>query len=386
MRVDHVWKADTLAPTLPRHIPSLEGLRALSIACVLIGHASLSHNAPLSLRYFGHLGNFGVRCFFVISGFLITALLLREKEARGEISLKNFYIRRALRIIPASLTYIAVIAAFAAAGTVSLKRYDLLHALTYTMNYHRDRAVWYDHLWSLSVEEQFYLLWPGLLCLVGLRRGVKSAWGVIAMGPVIRALMWFCLGASNTAMIKHFESNADALATGCVLCVSFNWLSARGWYFQFQRSLGFWTCALALIGYGNYLFVRSPAAFYIVGQTLANVGTALVIDWCIRYPHSAFGRVLSTGPAVYLGTISYSLYLWQNAFLNDEWSIWPGFFPFNILCSFVMALLSYHFVERYFLTLKTAYATYQPLALQWTSTNSRKSEVPKLAGLSGPRT
>jgi peptidoglycan/LPS O-acetylase OafA/YrhL len=372
MTFDAHLTVDSLVPNLPRRIPSLEGLRALSIASVLIGHASFTHNAPSFLRLFDHLGNFGVRCFFLISGFLITTLLLREQSLTSIISLKNFYIRRTLRIIPASMTFIVVIVVFAATGVVVLKHYDILHALTYTMNYHRVRAVWFDHLWSLSVEEQFYLLWPGLLCMIGSRRAVKVAWGVIAICPVIRAVMWFCLGAGETAMTKHFEVNADALATGCVLCVCFNWLSNCKWYSRLQRSPFFWVCPLALVGIGNYLFVFSPAMFYVIGQSMANIGTALAIDWCIRYPDSIWGKLLNAAPVAYLGTISYSLYLWQNAFLNEEWSMWPGFFPYNMLCSFAMALVSYYFVERPFLKLKPTYTPNKLVITRCSSTDLLK--------------
>jgi peptidoglycan/LPS O-acetylase OafA/YrhL len=216
----------SFVPNVPSRIPSLDGLRAISIALVLVGHSALSSNAPAFLMHFSHLGNFGVRCFFIISGFLITTLLVKERQKTGSISIKAFYIRRALRIFPPSLVFIGIIAFCSDMGWLTLYPGDLVHALTYTMNYHFHRAWWFDNLWSLSVEEQFYLLWPALLCFAGNRRGLKIAWGVVFVVPFIRAVMWFVFHASDTAMTKHFEANADALATGCLLSMNFNRIGA----------------------------------------------------------------------------------------------------------------------------------------------------------------
>ena len=141
--------------------PSLDGLRAFSIVLVLIAHVSLQY--PWLRRFVEHVGNYGVRIFFVISGFLITGLLLKELTKTGRISLKSFYIRRTLRIFPAFYVYVLTVVILAWAGILILLPGDLLHAVTYTMNYHMVRSWWLNHMWSLSVEEQFYLLWPTVL-------------------------------------------------------------------------------------------------------------------------------------------------------------------------------------------------------------------------------
>lgn len=349
--------APPLAPRLPSRIPSLDGLRAVSITLVLIGHAALTANMPRVLTHLHHLGNLGVRFFFIISGFLITTLLLKEWERCGRISIRSFYTRRALRIFPASLTFIGIIAICSGFGWLALQPGDLTHALTYTMNYHQVRAWWLDHLWSLSVEEQFYLLWPGLLWLAGIRWGMRTAWMVVLLVPLVRVLMWFVLHASDSAMTKHFEANADVLAIGCLLSMHFNRLSASPRYRQFQASRLFWPLALGLMVGGNGMFLVSPASFYIAGQSITNIGAVLCVDWCVRNIDGAIGRLLNWRPIVYLGVLSYSLYLWQNVFLNPDWVAWPTRLPLNLLLALLMAVASYNLVERPFLGLKQRIAT-----------------------------
>jgi peptidoglycan/LPS O-acetylase OafA/YrhL len=341
-----------LAPRLPNRIASLDGLRAVSILLVIVGHSADSLNAPQFLIHFIHFGNLGVRCFFIISGFLITTLLLKEWEKTGGISMKGFYARRALRIFPPSMAYIGIIAACYALGWLTLKPGDLIHALTYTMNYRYNPAHWFRHLWSLAVEEQFYLLWPGLLWLAGTRRGMKVAWSVVLIDPVVRAIMWYFFQASDSAMTKHFEAIADTLAIGCLLSMNFNRLGASNWYRRFQSSWLFWAIALGLALGGNVLFLVSQASFYILGQSITNLGIVLCIDWCIRNSDRGVGRLLNWRPIAYIGILSYSLYLWQNAFLNPDWDTWPARLPLNILFAFVMAFVSYYFVEQPVLKLR----------------------------------
>jgi peptidoglycan/LPS O-acetylase OafA/YrhL len=341
------------APRLSGRIPSLDGLRALSILLVLLGHASLSDGAPAWMRPLNHIGNIGVRFFFVISGFLITTLLLKEHAKTGTLSLRHFYLRRTLRIFPAAYVFIAIIAAFASLGWIELIPHEVLYAATYTMNYHDFRALWLGQLWSLAVEEQFYLLWPGLLLLLGARRAFRGAWAVVLFAPVLRAAMWYGLHASETAMTKHFEAVADALAIGCLLAAGYNRLGESPRYRRFQsHAVLFLAAALGLVLAGNGLFLVRPGAFYVWGQTLANAGTVFALDWAIRHPEHPIGRALNWRPVAAIGVLSYSLYLWQNPFLlGGKANLWTTF-PQNLVFTVLAALVSYFAIEKPFLRLK----------------------------------
>ncbi|MDP9039678.1 MAG: acyltransferase [Acidobacteriota bacterium] len=340
-------------PSLSGRIPSLDGLRALSILLVLLGHAAMSDGAPHALHPFAHVGNIGVRFFFVISGFLITTLLLKEQAKSGTISLRQFYLRRTLRIFPAAYFFIAVVAALAALHWIRLIPHEVLYAATYTMNYHDYKALWLGQLWSLAVEEQFYLIWPGLMLLAGARRAFRGAWIAVVLVPLLRAWMWFGLHASETSMTKHFEAVADALAIGCLLAAYYNRLGASERYRRLQRrTLVFLGGAFALILTGNALFLVRPGLFYVAGQTLANIGTVFAIDWAIRHPDHALGRLLNARPMIAIGVLSYSLYLWQNPFLlGDLENVWTTF-PQNLLFAVAAALFSYFAIEKPFLRLK----------------------------------
>lgn len=354
MQTLHQGGAEVDVPKLPGRIPSLDGLRAISILLVFIGHGAMSYGAPKVLAPFHHFGNFGVRFFFIISGFLITTLLLKELKKAGRISLKHFYIRRALRIFPAAFGFLAVMGILWGLSIITMKPADMVHALTYTMNYHEGYVAWVDHLWSLSVEEQFYLLWPGLLVLAGMRKAFRGAWLVVLAAPILRACMWYLWGASESGMTKHFESVADALATGCLLSVYFNRLGLSARYMRLQSfPTVFLSFSLGLVLVGNGIYLVRPEAFYILGQTLANVGTVLCIDWTIRNHTSLVGRLLNTRLAIFVGGISYSLYLWQNSFLLADIDTWATKLPLNVLCAVGAALLSYWAIEQPFLRLKS---------------------------------
>jgi peptidoglycan/LPS O-acetylase OafA/YrhL len=129
------------SPPVPRppggaRIPSLDGLRGISILAVMASHLTRAANVPPLPGWVDSLGEFGVRVFFVISGYLITTLLLAEQRKTGTISLKGFYARRAYRIFPAFYVFIAVVAVLSVAGVVTLAPGDLVHAVTFTRNYH----------------------------------------------------------------------------------------------------------------------------------------------------------------------------------------------------------------------------------------------------------
>jgi peptidoglycan/LPS O-acetylase OafA/YrhL len=346
-------------PVLPSRIPSLDGLRAVSILLVLAAHTITEDHGRGPLRYVQHLGNFGVRTFFVISGFLITTLLLKELSRTGRISLKGFYARRALRIFPAFYAYVGAIALLWALNVIHMHWRDVAHAVTYTMNYYQDRTWYLNHIWSLSVEEQFYLLWPTLLVFVRARTAFWACAVVVLVTPGVRAWMW-SIEMPLTSFTRQFQAVADALATGCLLAAVYNRLGTFQGYQRFLRSPLFWLVPLAGFVVPGGLYVVEPALFYIVGQSVANLAIAICIERCVRWPGGALGAVLNSRPLVFIGVLSYSLYLWQEPFLNPYSNALITKLPYNLLLTFAAALASYYLVELPFLRLKGRGAHSEP--------------------------
>lgn len=331
-------------------IPGLDGLRAISICFVLCAHLTGTANFPKALHPLLHLGELGVRIFFVISGFLITSLLLNEQRKKDSISLINFYQRRIFRIFPALYGYIGCISLLAAVGVVTLLPNDLLYANTYSINYHWPRSWFLGHLWSLSVEEQFYFLWPAILCFAGSGRAFKIAFGVVAIAPVSRLSMWYLAPSLRMNMDSHFQTVADALAVGCLLAGMRPRLADWRTYQRFLRSPAFFLVPITL------LVIRAtadhPRIYYSLGATVEILCIALCVDRCVTISIGAIARMLNSRSLGYIGVLSYSLYLWQQPFLNRASTSIYTSFPINIILAFAAALASHYFVEKPFLRLK----------------------------------
>jgi peptidoglycan/LPS O-acetylase OafA/YrhL len=206
-------------------IPSLDGLRAIAVLFVVFSHmlGTGGFLQPAKTNPLYELGNLGVKIFFVISGYLITNLLLQELERNNKIHLGKFYFRRTFRIFPACYAMIAGLIVLRGAGWIDLTPRDVFHALSYTSNYFPQRSWNVGHTWSLGVEEQFYLLWPATLVLLGRRRGFLAAGAVVLACPLIRIVLWNGFHVSGVG--HRFETIADAIATGCLFA------GARGRWF-----------------------------------------------------------------------------------------------------------------------------------------------------------
>ena len=317
---------------------------------MLISHLAGTRNFPISAAQgnFWGLGEFGVVVFFVISGFLITGLLLDEIERTGTIRLGLFYFRRTLRIFPPYYTFL--LALMFAAGATQLSWNDTLHALTYTANYDLERSWFVGHTWSLSVEEQFYLLWPAVLLFARTRRAILIAAAVVIASPLIRVGEWELLRASGYGIGHRFETIADAIAIGCVLAGVRPWLHKTAWYPRVLGSPLFLAVPVAAIG-ANLLHDH-PLANFAVGMTVTHIAIALCLDWAVTYHEGRVGRVLNAAPLVFVGWLSYSLYLWQQPFLNRASNSVLASFPLNIMIVVALALLSYFLVERPSLALR----------------------------------
>jgi len=339
-----------------RRIPSLDGLRAVSILLVLYGHLCgtsgfwVSHDAYRNGT--GDLAGLGVLVFFVISGFLITSLLMSERQYTDSISLTRFYLRRVLRIFPAFYVFLAALLLAKLAGLYRLDTPDFLYAATYTVNYYPNHPWPIAHLWSLSIEEQFYLLWPLTLKLLDERTALRVAIAAIFIGPLVRTgiLEWtFHMDPRNPlADMTIFPAMFDYVATGCALALLRPWLLKQTWYLRLTSSrwLALTIPLILLINRGRgYTLV-------LLGSLVVNVCMALLIEASTRHTGSFAGRLLNWKPVVFLGVLSYSLYLWQQPFLDRESQAWWTTFPQNLAFTFIAALLSYFIVEHAFLGLR----------------------------------
>jgi peptidoglycan/LPS O-acetylase OafA/YrhL len=338
-------------------IPALDGIRAVSIALVLVAHALGTKWLPMNVRVSHLAGDIGVRSFFVLSGFLITTLLLREYERRTSISLLGFYLRRAFRIFPAFYTYLLVVGVLALLGPVDLLEHDLLAAASYTTNFHAERSWWTGHLWSLAVEEQFYVLWPLALVLLGLARAWWFAAAAVVLAPIARIVVWHALPEHRALADQAFPCVFDALASGCLLAFFAPRLPRSPRIARMFDSRWFWL--VPVLGLAP-LAVTTPLFHNGVAMTLANFSIAFTIARCASRPRSRLTKVLERKPIVWIGTLSYSLYLWQQLFLNRHADAWLNVFPINIGLALLAATCCHYLIEKPCLRFADRWRTAEP--------------------------
>jgi peptidoglycan/LPS O-acetylase OafA/YrhL len=320
---------------------------------VLTSHSILGTHSFAFRLLFLH-ADLGVRVFFVISGFLITTLLQNERAKSGGISLRLFYIRRTLRILPAFWLFVGTVAILNAYGVIAVPPGNWVYVLTYTLNFD-PRPPWVlGHLWSLSVEEQFYLLWP--LAMKFLR---PRLWAIIAILSVFSGLAVRALGLIDPALHYAFPFVCGPLAMGCLLAI----------YAPRVRAL---ISASKLLSSDLIFVFAVPLIAWLdavdMGTVDHSIGlvTNTLLTFCVArlvfVPTGFVGRILNSAPLARLGKLSYSLYLFQQLFF-DSISGKPAIplpFPFNLAGAFAAALACYYAVEVPFLSLRSRFRARVP--------------------------
>jgi peptidoglycan/LPS O-acetylase OafA/YrhL len=328
---------------------SLDGLRAISILLVLNGHLIGTRGYGRPHFGIGDQAHLGVVVFFVISGLLITSLLMSERQRNGSVSLKLFYARRSVRIFPAAFAYLTILALLWTGGVISLHARDMWYAVTYTVNF-QPHVSWHTgHLWSLSVEEQFYVLWPLTFVLLSQRRAAIVTVGVMMLAPAARIFNRFVLVDTDYHGLNMFPMVADSLAMGCMLALMRGWLEEQRWYLRLFHpvpSLALLVLVLLLNRYMGFTVVR------VFGSSIINLGLAILIHRSVYCSRDVMGRFLNWRPLAFVGVLSYSLYVWQQLFLNRSSPSWMCEFPQNLLFTFSAALASYYLLEKPLLRLR----------------------------------
>lgn len=345
-------------------VASFDGLRAVAIGLVVIGHALENLVAPGQVPEWlaQVVGNasFGVRLFFVLSGYLITSLLLKEKERFGRISLSKFYVRRTLRIFPAFYVYLGVMSGLAFSGAINVSGSQFVAAATYTWNYAgtwvRDGTAegwWFlGHLWTLALEEQFYLFWPFLFILLGGRWISRFPWLIAALLPLVRVATYFLVPEWRGYLGMMFHTAIDSILMGCGFALT------RGWWAERLRLFTpkfFWACVILVPGVLSPLLRWKFGGAYAValGFTVDAlcVGAILVCLHEDSFPNWV-RRVLEHSASQWIGRLSYSLYLWQQPFLTHFNETWSSQLPWCFVAILAAACASYYLIELPVLRLK----------------------------------
>ncbi|HAF21623.1 MAG TPA: hypothetical protein DCK93_01730 [Blastocatellia bacterium] len=342
-----------------RHVPELDGLRGIAILSVIVHHQL----TPFSLSG----GFLGVDLFFVLSGFLITGLLGAEFEQSKTISLRNFYMRRVLRLGPALLLYL-IACLLVTYHTQLLGTFQELKliaiALAYSTNW-RMAFGWDASLdptaiiWSLSIEEQFYLVWPvllsGCLALKLKRRFIVGGLVVVILAIAIRRYWLLSSGANFTRLYYGTDTRADALLTGCLLAL----LPMKDVSIRNKKLLGL----VSLLSASCFLYLLRRSNFtdeflYGGGFSLIALMAGVVILVAADSPPRILSAVLQTRLLRCFGKISYGLYLWHWLVVRSTSFYYLGYWePWaKLVLAIGISSASFCLIERRFNRLKTQFS------------------------------
>ncbi|HZT67416.1 MAG TPA: acyltransferase family protein [Acidimicrobiales bacterium] len=342
-------------------MPALDGLRALAVAAVMAYH--------LGFGWAGG-GYLGVDLFFVLSGFLITGLLVSERSATGSIRLPSFWSRRARRLLPALFGVLAAVTLYAGLGGPGLNRQllrgDGLAALAYVANWHFIAAHQsyfaqfsapspLEHTWSLAIEEQFYVVWPLLLLLVAKVAGRRWRAATMALTATLAAASVVAMAvlAGNGGDPSRAYFGTDSRAFELLIGAGLALLLARrpAWSPRRPRVLhGAGAASLVALLAGWSVLSGTPVWMFRGGFLAASVLGAVVIAGVSRPAPGPLGALLSRRPIRWVGAISYGLYLWH-------WPVFRALSPANlavpawvahlaaVAATFGLAAASYYLIE-----------------------------------------
>jgi peptidoglycan/LPS O-acetylase OafA/YrhL len=351
------------------YLPTLDGWRAVAVSLVLFSHGSYSLSAftggasDIIGDNFPNFGPFGVHIFFGLSGFLICSRLIDESNENaltGGINLQKFYLRRFFRIIPPLFVMMLFILGPATLGEFNISFSQWIAGLFFAANYWRvSGGRWYlGHLWSLAVEEHFYVIFPGVLRLAGVRRGLFISIASACTIAVWRAVLFKIENSAGTMNAAYFwcrtDVQADWLLWGCVIAFIYNSPDARTVLKTLLKPVVWWGLVIvsviasisAVPVHFNIGWKRAMAMYAIQAAVVP-----LILVGTVLRPQGGPARFLECYPLRWFGKLSYSVYLWQQLFLvrpedTAKTLGWLQQFPVNLGATMVMAMASYYLIEK----------------------------------------
>jgi peptidoglycan/LPS O-acetylase OafA/YrhL len=357
----------TINPTY-HYIPALDGFRAIAILLVVLGHFGFGHFVP---------GGFGVTLFFFVSGFLITRLLLAEFTEQGNISLPHFYMRRILRLYPALLFMILLsVISFHYTTSRHIDLLEITSALFYFANYYGIYVGYtflegthhpFSILWSLAVEEHYYLFFPFMFLLFSEKklRFLKMIATMIILIMLWRILLVVVWEVSENRTYYATDTRADSILYGCLLSTILTTQYANKFVAICAKPMLFYTALGILV---LCLLIRNPLFRETIRYSLQGIALLLIFPAILFTSRYEFlKQLLQYRWIVYIGKLSYSLYLqhWLVISLVGHYSIVTYSAQWYIVViptTLVLVLISYHLIEKPLLSLRRHYGSHRNLA------------------------
>ena len=335
---------------------------------VLAGHTAANYEplSPWAHRWLWAFTNasLGVRLFFVLSGYLITSLLLEEQVKTGRISLAAFYRRRAVRILPAFYVFLGSLVILQVWHSFGLTASAVLAASTHTWNYAllwvtiTPTGAWnLGHLWTLALEQQFYLFWPVALLWLGPRRAGWCALGLIIWCPLARVATYYLIPAQRGYLGMMLHTAIDSLMMGCLAALLLTDQRVRTWLLR-HGPKGVILALCWVLGLSPLVSETIHGFQIVAGFTLDALNAAWIIAWLHHQTSPVAEGILSQGLLPWLGSLSYSLYLWQQVFLSPSGELADGHIILPWLSAVGAAWLSYQLVEKPALRWRTDRSTH----------------------------
>lgn len=354
-----------------KHIPALDGLRGIAVLMVMFYHLDFLFPA---LHRFVKGGFLGVDVFFVLSGFLITSILIKEYEKDGQINLKNFYLRRFFRLVPAFWVFLICLYFFGSyilpqdEAFAIYNNYNFFFAFSYLMNWQSAISEGLtgnlNHAWSLAIEEQFYIIWSLVLFKAFAENRERKQiflWTcLMILGLIAWRIFRVFIGTNTDILYYSTDTRIDALLIGCIAAMIYSWQLLpkkvyASWQFTLITLTALATALLILFSFSHNDFSLYCGTISVFSMTIAGL-----ILWLITRERSIFKTLLELRPLRWLGQISYGLYLWHYAFYEFGKKTFASV-PLQIIVGIGLALIvstvSFYLIERPFLKLKSKFGS-----------------------------